>query len=128
MEGKHVRRSNKDSPTQLGCDGGLVLFNGADEPVSFLLPPFLLQCANALEFQRARLDTLFQSLDLVDGEPIMSNVQITHGDVEVSLSLPFWYQFVTEQEEHKTKQTLRDSKVESNIVRVCEPMLELLGL
>ena len=68
-------------------DRRLVLLDGPRNLVCLLLPAILGNRLDALELERVRVNPFLQTIDLVNGEPLVSDEQVAHGDVQITLAL-----------------------------------------
>jgi len=80
-------RANENPTIELRRDGHLVLLDVARDLVRLFLPALLGDRLNVLELERVRVDPFLEALDLVDGEPVVSDEEVAHGDVQVTLAL-----------------------------------------
>jgi hypothetical protein len=80
-------RANENPTTELRRDGHLVLLDGTRDLVRLFLPALLGDRLDVLELKRVRVDPFLEALDLVDGEPVVSDEEVAHGDVQVTLAL-----------------------------------------
>jgi hypothetical protein len=87
MELGDLPRTNKHPPVELRRDGHFVLFYVTRELVRFFLPVLLGRHLYALELERVCIDPFPEALDLINREPIVSDEQVAHGDVQVTLTL-----------------------------------------
>ena len=80
-------RANEHAAIELRRNRRLVLLDVARDLVRFVFPALLGDRLDALELERVRVDPLLQAFDLVDGEPVVSDEEVAHGDVQVTLAL-----------------------------------------
>jgi hypothetical protein len=79
--------TSEDPPMHLSRDGRPVFLDEHVEPLYLVLVSVFLRCFDAFQFEPIRLDTLFQPLNLVDRQAVMTNKEVSHGDIEISLTL-----------------------------------------
>ena len=79
--------ANKHPPIELRRDRRLVLLDAPGDLVRLLRPAVLGERLDALELERVRVDPFLQTLNLVDGEPLVPDEQIAHGDIQITLAL-----------------------------------------
>ena len=80
-------RANEHPPIELRRDRRLVLLDATRNLVCLILPAILGDSLDALKLERVHVDPFLQTLDLVDGEPVVSDEEVAHGDVQVTLAL-----------------------------------------
>ena len=79
--------ANEHPPIELRRDRCLVLLDVHCDLVRLLLPALLGDRLDALELDRVRVDPFLQTLDLVDGKPLVPDEQVAHGDIQITLAL-----------------------------------------
>ena len=79
--------ANEHPPIKLCRDCRLVLLDAPRDLVRLLLPTLLGDRLDTLELERVHVDPFLQTLDLVDGEPLVPDEQVTHGDAQITLAL-----------------------------------------
>jgi len=79
--------ANEHPAIELRRNRRLVLLDVARDLVRFVFPALLGDRLDALELERVRVDPFLQAFDLVDGEPVVSDEEVAHGDVQVTLAL-----------------------------------------
>ena len=80
---------NEDATIECRRDCCLVLLDQASILVGLLLPALLLGLPDALQLVRVGVHTLTKTIHLVRGESVVADEQVTHRDVEVTLSLRY---------------------------------------
>lgn len=76
-----------DPPAELSHDGSLIGLNGLHELVHLVTRAVFLRIPDRSESDLGGLDAFLQAFHLVNRQPRLSEEQIAHGDVEISLSL-----------------------------------------
>ena len=79
--------ANEHPAIELRRNRRLVLLDVTRDLVRFVFPALLGDRLDALELERVRVDPFLQAFDLVDGEPVVSDEEVAHGDVQVTLAL-----------------------------------------
>ena len=84
-----VPSADEDAASERGSYGRLVLLDEHRDPVGFLLPALLLGLPDALQLVGVGVHTLTETIHLIRGKSVVADEQVTHRDVEVTLSLRY---------------------------------------